>query len=126
LWSTLEFALQEALGRAVVVNLVDVTGFDILAVEALIAVARTAKRQHVDMCAVVEPASVMRDHMASNSLGRLIPIYDSTEAASVAADTVVADEPEATLLVKSYLWAFRRAASSGRLRCEPLHLVDAT
>jgi anti-anti-sigma factor len=85
-WSTLEFALQEALGRVVVVNLAEVTAFDVFAVEALITIARTVKRWHVNMCAVVKPSSAISDYLASYSLGRLIPVYDSAEAASVAID----------------------------------------
>lgn len=75
LWSALEVALQQAVGRLVIIDLARVTGFDVGTVETLNTVSRAATRWHLDLCAVVEPFSSLAEYTESCGLDRFLPTY---------------------------------------------------
>lgn len=81
LWSALEEALHQAIGRLVAADLSEVTSFDRSSIQALTEVATASARRHVDLCAVVRPLSVLNDHLTFDELGGVLPIYPNVSAA---------------------------------------------
>lgn len=62
LWSTVEYALEIADGRAVTVDLTAATGFDLDTMDALFIVTRTAVRRHDNMHIVVLAGSPLSEY----------------------------------------------------------------
>lgn len=84
LWSALEMALQQAVGRLVIIDLARVTGFDAGTLETLNTVSRAASRWHLGLCAVVEPFSSIAEYAESCGLRRFLPTYRTADEAIAA------------------------------------------
>jgi anti-anti-sigma regulatory factor len=81
LWEAIETALEWAVGRPVVVDLTQVTGFDVGSIEELADTARASVRRHADLCAVVKPRSALDHYVRCCGLLGQLPLYDSLTAA---------------------------------------------
>jgi anti-anti-sigma regulatory factor len=81
MWDAIERALQWAAGGRVVVDLSEVTGFDVHSIEELTDVATAARRRHDDLRAVVKPHSALDHYVRCCSVGQQVPVYDSLTTA---------------------------------------------
>jgi anti-anti-sigma regulatory factor len=76
LWEAIEGALERAVGARVVVDLSEVTGFDVGSIEELASAAMAAVRRHADLCAVVKPHSAFDHYVRCCGLVYKLPLYD--------------------------------------------------
>jgi anti-anti-sigma factor len=81
LWSALEEALETAVGRLVIADLRDVTGFDVCSISALARVAKASSRRRLDICVLLHPSSALEYYLRCCDLLRLLPAYASLFAA---------------------------------------------
>lgn len=77
LWSTIEAALEIAIGRRVVADLSRVTAFDGDTVAALLDVARACLRRRLDLCAIIPPGSPLAEQAQVRDLGWHLQIHPS-------------------------------------------------
>lgn len=98
LWSALESALQEAVGRMVVIDLSAVSVFDTGTVEAIYTIARTVRRWHIDMCAVVAHGSALTHYLRCYAVDKLIPLYPSARAFQTATKSADIDDADSPLM----------------------------
>jgi hypothetical protein len=93
LWDALEAALEQAvLGRAVIMDFTGVTTFDVNTIATLSIISRQAMRWHLDVCAVMEPASPLAQYIHGSGLNQILATYSTPDA--VRASLQAAIEPD--------------------------------